>query len=42
MLNLMNYLTPLDKVKIENYIQFYGIDKDHYIGNDLWLVDWAS
>ncbi len=42
MLNLFDYLTPLDNKRIENYIHLYGINKDDYIGNETYLKYWAE
>jgi ribosomal protein S14 len=42
MLNLFDYLTPLDNRRIENYISLYGINRDGYIGNEKYLKYWAE
>ncbi len=41
MLNLFDYLTPLDNKRIENYISKYGIEDD-YCGNETYLRYWAK
>lgn len=41
MLNLFDYLTPLDNKRIENYISLYGIE-DSYVGNETYLREWAK
>lgn len=42
MLNLFDYLAPLDNRRIENYISLYGINRDNYIGNEKYLKYWAE
>lgn len=42
MLNLFDYLTPLDNKRLENYITTYGANKDFYKGNQEYLKDWAA
>lgn len=42
MLNLFDYLTPLDNQRIENYIYTYGASKSRYIGNKEYLKYWAK
>ena len=41
MLNLYDYLTPLDSKRIENYITEWGIE-DGYVGNDTYLSYWKE
>ena len=41
MLNLYDYLTPLDSKRIENYITEWGVE-DGYIGNDTYLNYWRE
>lgn len=42
MLNLFNYLTPLDNKRIENYIHAYGASAEAYCGNAEYLKYWAK
>jgi hypothetical protein len=42
MFNLINEISAQDRVKIENYINLYGINKDSFIGLDKWLSDWGK
>lgn len=41
MLNLYDYLTPLDSKRIYNYITEWGVE-DGYVGNDTYLSFWAK
>ena len=41
MLNLYDYLTPLDSKRIENYVTEWGIE-DGYVGNDTYLSYWKE
>lgn len=41
MLNLYDYLTPLDNKRIENYIKEYGVE-DGYVGNERYLTFWNN
>ena len=41
MLNLYDYLTPLDSKRIENYITEWGTE-DGYVGNDTYLSYWKE
>lgn len=42
MLNLYDYLTPLDNKRLENYISTYGIKKEDYCGNEEYLRYWKK
>jgi len=41
MLNLYDYLTPLDSKRIYNYVTEWGVE-DGYVGNDTYLSFWAE
>ena len=41
MFNLREQITAEDRVKLENYINLYGVGS-HFIGVDNWLVNWAN
>ena len=41
MLNLYDYLTPLDSKRIENYVTEWGIE-DGYVGNSTYLSYWKE
>ena len=41
MLNLLDFLTDEDNIKIESYFKRYGVE-DGYIGNNTYLQDWAK
>jgi hypothetical protein len=38
MFNLIDVISAEDRVKMENYIKLYGVQKD-FIGLDSWLAD---
>lgn len=41
-MNLLDKLTDLDRKRIENYIDLYGVNKKDFIGIDDYLVHWAK
>ncbi len=40
--NLISQLTKEDRIKIENFIRLYGIEKDSFIGLNKWLKYWGT
>lgn len=40
-INLINQIPELDKQRMINYIDEFGINKDYFIGLDTWLQPWS-